>query len=156
MSLSSDPNRTESVLRLLRGLARGDDAIALVEAVADLHPRNNTFPGEVFLQLAGFALDLAGVTADEPIAYDGLIEQYLPECRFRGRQNGKIQFAVLAAAARRGGVEADLLGEVIWWQTDDFWTYALFGAVALIRGCANRQDLSVEEFTDLLHQQLPT
>ena len=59
------------------------------------------------------ALDLVSVTADEPIAYDGLIEQYLPECRFRGRQNGKIQFAVLAAAARRGGVEADLLGEVI-------------------------------------------
>ena len=113
MSLSSDPNRTESVLRLLRGLARGDDAIALVEAVADLHPRHNTFPGEVFLQLAGSALDLVSVTADEPIAYDGLIEQYLPECRFRGRQNGKIQFAVLAAAARRGGVEADLLGEVI-------------------------------------------
>jgi len=42
------------------------------------------------------------------------------------------------------------------WQTDDFWTYALFAAVALIRGCANRQDLSVEEFTDLLRQQLPT
>jgi hypothetical protein len=114
MSLSTDSARTESVLRLLSGLARGDDAIALVEMVADLHPRDNTFPGEVFLELAGSALDLGGVKAEEPIAYEGLIEQYLPECRFRGRQNAKIQFAVLAAAARRGGVEADLLCEVVW------------------------------------------
>jgi len=27
----------------------------------------------------------------------------------------------LAAAALRGGAEPDLLDEVAWWQTDDFW-----------------------------------
>jgi hypothetical protein len=39
----------------------------------------------------------------------------------------------LAAAATHGGTEPDLLDEVSWWQTDDFWEYALFAAVAYIR-----------------------
>ena len=62
----------------------------------------------------------------------------MPECSFRGRQNKKLQFAVLAAAALHGGTEPDLLDEVAWWQTDDFWEYALFAAVAYIRAAANR------------------
>jgi len=41
--------------------------------------------------------------------------------------------AVPAAAALRGGVEPDLLEEVAWCQTDDFWRYALFAAVTYIR-----------------------
>jgi hypothetical protein len=48
----------------------------------------------------------------------------LPECTFRGRQNKKFQYAVLVAALR-GGTDPDLLDEVAWWQTDDFWQYAL-------------------------------
>src|SRR5207249_74254 len=32
------------------------------------------------------------------------------------RQNKKLQYAVLAAAALHGGTEPDLLGEVAWWQ----------------------------------------
>jgi hypothetical protein len=35
-----------------------------------------------------------------------------------------------AAAALHGGTEPDLLEEVAWWQTDAFWQYALFAAVA--------------------------
>jgi hypothetical protein len=44
-------------------------------------------------------------------------ERSLPECRFHGRQNKKLQFAVLAATALQGGTEPDLLDEVAWWQT---------------------------------------
>ena len=43
---------------------------------------------------------------------------------------------MLAAAALHGGTEPDLLDEVAWWQTDDFWQYALFAAVAYIRAAA--------------------
>ena len=32
---------------------------------------------------------------------------------------------MLGAAALHGGTEPDLLDEVAWWQTDDFWQYAL-------------------------------
>ncbi len=63
---------------------------------------------------------------------EGLRERFLPEFAFRGRQNKKLQYAVLAAAALQGGTEPDLLDEVAWWQTDDFWQYALFAAVAYI------------------------
>jgi hypothetical protein len=69
---------------------------------------------------------------------EGLRERFLPECTFRGRQNTKLQYAVLAAAALHGGTEPDLLEEVAWWQTDDFWQYALFAAVACIRAAASR------------------
>ena len=38
---------------LLDGLARDADIFALVSELAPLHPRDNTFPGEVFLHVAG-------------------------------------------------------------------------------------------------------
>jgi hypothetical protein len=37
----------------------------------------------------------------------------------------------------------DLLEEVAWWQTDDFWQYALFAAVAYIRAAASRAGVPV-------------
>ena len=43
---------------------------------------------------------------------EGLRERFLPECAFRGRQNAKLQYAVLAAAGVHGGTELDLLDEV--------------------------------------------
>jgi hypothetical protein len=67
-----------------------------------------------------------------------MLERFLPGCAFRGRQNKKLQFAILAAAALRGGTEPDLLDEVAWWHTDDFWQYALYAAVAYIRAAAER------------------
>jgi hypothetical protein len=47
---------------LLDGLARDADIFELVSEVAPLHPRDNTFPGEVFLRLAADALDWCGAS----------------------------------------------------------------------------------------------
>jgi len=69
-----------------------------------------------------------GVSPATPISEAGLIEAHLPECEFRGRDNHKIRYALLAAAAIHGGVEVDLLDEVVHWATDDFWSYAGFAA----------------------------
>ena len=69
----------------------------------------------------------------------------MPECTFRGRENTKLQYAVLAAAALHGGTEPDLLDEVAWWQTDDFWQYALYAAVAYIRAAAGRVGVPVRK-----------
>jgi hypothetical protein len=41
-------------------------------------------------------------------------ERFLPECAFRGRDKRKLQLAVLAAAAQRGGAEPDVLDELAW------------------------------------------
>ena len=43
---------------LLDGLARDADVWELVSELAPLHPRDDTFPGEVFLRTAADALDL--------------------------------------------------------------------------------------------------
>ncbi len=123
---------------LLDGLARGADISGLMTELAPLHPRNDTFPGEIFLRLAADALDWCGASREQPLTLEGIRERYLPECAVRGRQDNKIQYAILAAAALHGGAEPDLLDEVAWWQTDDFWQYALYAAVAYIRAAAHR------------------
>jgi hypothetical protein len=51
---------------------------------------------------------------------------------------------VLAAAALHGGTEPDLLEEATWWQTDNFWQYALFAAVAYILA-ASRASVPVRQ-----------
>jgi len=104
---------------LLDGLARDVDVFELVSELVPLHPRDDTFPGEVFLRLAGDALDWCGASRADPLPLEGLRERFLPECAFRGRQNKKFQYAVLAAAALHGGTDPDLLDEVTWWQSDD-------------------------------------
>jgi hypothetical protein len=130
---------------LLDGLARDADIFEVVSELAPLHPRNNTFPGEVFLHLAGDALDWCGASRIDPLPLEGLCERFLPERTFRGRQNAKFQYAVLAAAALHGGTEPDLLDEVARWQTDDLWQYALFAAVACIRTGACRAGVPVRQ-----------
>ena len=130
---------------LLDGLARDADIFDLVSELAPLHPRDNTFPGEVFLHLAAEALQWCRASRADPLPLERLRERFLPECAFRGRENRKLQYAVLAAAALHGGTEPDLLDEVAWWQTDDFWQYALFAAVAYLRAAASRADVPVRQ-----------
>jgi hypothetical protein len=81
----------------------------------------------------------------EPLPLEELRERFLPECAFRGRQNAKFQYAVLAAAAVHGGTEPDLLDEVASWQADDFWQYAMYAAVACIRAAASRAGVPVRQ-----------
>jgi hypothetical protein len=138
---------------LLDGLARDADIFELVSELAPLHPRNDTFPGEVFLHVAADALDWCGVSRADPLPVEGLRERFLPGCTSRGRQNKKLQYAVLAAAALHGGTEPDLLDEVAWWQTDDFWQYALFAAVAYIRAAASRAGVPVRHACQDLAQR---
>jgi len=83
----------------------------------------------------------------------GLRERFLPERTFRGRENTKLQYAVLAAAALHGGTEPDLLNEVARWQTDDFRQYALFATVAYIRAAASRAGVPVRQACQDLAQR---
>ena len=140
------PEDTATARRtLLDRLARDADIFELVSELAPLHPPDNTFPGEVFLHVAADALDWCGASRADPLPLEGLRERFLPERTFRGRQNNKFQYAVLAAAALHGGTEPDLLDEVARWQSDDFWQYALFATVAYIRAAANRAGVPVRQ-----------
>jgi hypothetical protein len=138
---------------LLDGMARDTGVFELAGELAPLHPRHNTFPGEVLLQVAADALEWCGASRAEPLALEGMPERFLPECAFRGRENKKLQFAVLAAAALRGGADPDLLGEVAWWQTDDFWQYALYAAVAYVRAAASRAGVPARQVGEELAQR---
>ena len=149
----TEEDRIEALRRLLAGLVEGADVFELAASISDLHPKNDTFPGEVFMGLAADALEIADATPDHPIPYEGLRETYLPECEFRGRNNRKIQYAVLTSASVRGGLEPDLLDEVIWWQADDYWHFALYAAVALIRAGAERLGVPVAQLAGQLAKQ---
>ena len=135
---------------LLDGLADGNEIFKLLGDLEPLHPRHDTFPGEVFLRLAADALDWCGASRADPLDLDGFRERFLPECRFRGRQHKKLQYTVLAAAAVHGGTEPDLLDEVVWWQTDDFWEYALFAAAGYIRAAVSRAGVPVRQACEQL------
>ncbi len=126
-------------------MARGDDTGDLARDAFDLHPKNNTFPGDVYLRLGAEALAIAGATPDHPIPQEDLLATHLPESVFKGRQNAKIRFAVLATAATAGGLDVDLLDEVAWWSGDDYWDYALCATVALIRAAAAQAGSTVVE-----------
>jgi hypothetical protein len=90
------------------------------------------------------ALEWCGVSRAEPLPLEGLRERYLPECALRGRQNAKLRYAVLTAAAVDGGTEPNLLDEVASWQTDNFWQHAMYAAAAYIRA-ASRIGISVPQ-----------
>src|SRR6266576_855714 len=63
---------------LLDGLARDADISGLMAELAPLHPRNDTFPGEIFLRLAADALDWCGASREQPLTLEGIRERYLP------------------------------------------------------------------------------
>jgi hypothetical protein len=56
---------------LLGGLARDAGIFELVSELAPLHPRESTFPGEVFLPLAADALDWCGASRVRPAGLGG-------------------------------------------------------------------------------------
>jgi hypothetical protein len=143
MKRPTDEDRVEALQRFFVGLARGDDANQLSSAIADLHVRHSTFPGEVFMELAADALDFAGTTRADAVGYRDLLSRHLPEVEFRGKEHRRIQYALLTPFAVHGGLEPDLLDEVTYW-IEQYWQYALFAAVAIVRDCAERSDTPIE------------
>ena len=147
------PTREDAVeaRRLLVAAVVGD--VSLEAAFLDigaLHPRNNTFPGEVFIALGADAIEIGGWTRREAFSHEEFREQFLAEHTFSGRDHQKLRYAMLAAAAVRGGVEPDLLDEVAYWRTDDFWQFAALAAVGYIRAAAARRGESVQLLCDAL------
>ena len=149
----SPDDAREAVALLLGAVETGGDIYGALDQVRPLHPKDNTFPGEVFMRVAAVALGLGGVSAERPMSSEGLVERYLPECRFRGREGSKLRYALLAAAATHGGVEVELLDEVAYWGTDDFWSYAGLGAVAWARAVADERGLPLAELCQQLRAQ---
>ena len=148
----TDGDRIEVIRLALAGIARGGDVNGVLRDLVDLHPKHNTFPGEVLLQLGEDALSLATVSRDRPLAYEGLFEGFLPECSFRGRsQNERRHYALRAIAMIHGGVQPDLLDDTYWWgDVEDLWVYAFFALTICVRAAADRLEEPVAEVTTRL------
>jgi hypothetical protein len=139
-------DRTQAIRIALSGIGSGTDLGDLRFELYSLHPKNNTFPGEVFLELAAEAIEEAGASRDEPIAFEGIREKYLPECTAHTKaQHQYSKYALRAAAMLRAGVDPGLLDEVIWWQSDDLWVWALDALAVYTRVAAERAGVPVAE-----------
>lgn len=130
---------------LLGALETDSDILGALGQISSLHPKNNTFPGEVFIRLAERALAEGGVSPSRPISEDGSLRKFLPELDLQGWENQKFRSALIAGAAAHAGVEVDLLEDIVWWRTDDFWRYAGLAAVAWIRAVAADRDVPLRE-----------
>ena len=129
----------------LCGLVAGEHSEPIMVQLAALHPRNNTFPAEVLLELAAEAIAESGTSPAKPIQYEGMRDRYLPEYHFRGKsQQHKSHYALMAAAMIKAGVYSDLLDEAYGWGIDDMWEYAFYALVLYGRVAGERTARTAE------------
>ena len=129
---------------LLDGLGRDADIFELLSELARLHPRDNTFPGEAFLHLAADALDWCGASRRALWLWRDSAIIFCPSApSMPTKQEAPVRRHGSCGAPR--GTEPDLLDEVAWWQTDDFWQCAMFATVAYIRAAASRAGVPVRQ-----------
>jgi hypothetical protein len=130
-------DRIDAIRIALDGIAVGLDLSEIARKLEPLHPKHDTFPGEVLLGLAADALEQGGISRETPLDYEGIRERYLPEVKFRGKtQQHKSHYALRAAAMIRAGVTPDLLDEVSWWDANDLWTWSFYALVVYVRAAA--------------------
>jgi hypothetical protein len=150
----TDDDRRQVIDIALGGLARGDDPSDIADRLAPLHPRNNTFPGEVLLDLAADAIEVAGATRQSPIEFEGIRDMYLPEAVAHTKaQHHKSKYALRAAAMLHGGVDPGLLDEVQWWRSDDLWYWSLEALIVYVRAAADRIAEPVESVCRRIAQE---
>jgi hypothetical protein len=147
-------DRVQTIRIALSGIREGTDLGDLRSELYPLHPKNNTFPGEVFVELAADAIEEAGASREKPIEFEGIRERFLPECGAQTQvQHQHSKFALRAAAMIRAGVDPGLLDEIIWWHSDDLWVWALDALAVYARVAADRTGLSVAEICERLAQR---
>jgi hypothetical protein len=135
-------------------LTADEESDSIMEQLRALHPRYNTFPAEVLLELAAEAVDESGASPSDPINYEGMRDRHLPEYHFRGKyQQHKSHYALMAAAMIRAGVYPDLLDEADGWGIDDMWEYALFALLLYSRVAADRTRRPLEDIAAALAER---
>ncbi|MGO8859279.1 MAG: hypothetical protein ACLQRH_00705 [Acidimicrobiales bacterium] len=148
MASSAGPtdDKHDNAARLgLLGLTAPQDLDSIMEQLAALHPRNDTFPAEVLLELAGEAIAESGASAADPSCTKECATAISPRYDFRGKSpQHKSHYALMAAAMIRAGVYPDLLDEAYGRGPDDMWKYAFYALVLYTRVAADRTGRPLE------------
>jgi hypothetical protein len=141
----TEDDRHQAVDIALSGLAHGDDLGDVAARLEPLHPRHDTFPAEILLDLAADAIGVCGADRLSPLEFEGIRERHLPDGMAHTKaQHHKSKFALRAAAMLRGGVDPGLLDEVQWWRSDDLWYWSLEALAVYVRVAAERTNQTVE------------
>jgi hypothetical protein len=137
-------DRAKAIRIALSGIAGDVDLGELAGRLEPLHPKNNTFPGEVLLELAADAIEESRASREPPLEFEGIRQRHLPEDRAHTKaQHHKAEYALRAAAMVRAGVDPGVLDEMSWWRTDDLWFWSLQALVTYVRAAAERSAESV-------------
>jgi hypothetical protein len=137
-------DRIQAIRVALTGLADDLELGELAALLAPLHSKNNSFPGEVLLELAADAIEESGANRELPLEFEGIRKRHLPEDRAHtSAQHHKAEYALRAAAMVKSGVDPALLDEVSWWRTDDLWFWALEALVTYVRAAAEHGGVTV-------------
>jgi hypothetical protein len=124
----------------LAGIADGVELGEIAARLAPLRPKNDTFPGEVLLELAADAIEESGASRERPWSSKAFASATLPEDRACTRaQHHKAEYTLRAAAMVRAGVDPGLVDEVSWWRTDDLWFWALQALVTYVRAAGEHR-----------------
>jgi hypothetical protein len=90
-------DRATAIGVALSGIAGGLELDEIAARLAPLHPKNNTFPGEVLLELAADAIEESGASREQPLEFEGIRERHRPEDRAHTRaQHHKAEYALRA------------------------------------------------------------
>jgi hypothetical protein len=145
MKTPTEQDRADAMRVTLAGIAAGEAPVELAHRLEQFHTKGYTFPAEELLEMAADALELSGATREQPIFYEGVRERHLPELTFEGEtQHRRSHYALGAAAMIRAGVRPALLDEVMWWQTNDLYIWALYALVIYVRAARERTGETVD------------
>lgn len=147
----SDDDRREAIRVALSGLAAGHDLGDIASRIGPLHPKHNTFPAEVLLEVAADAIEISGASRQHPIEMEDLTKRFLPDRRSRSKTHRfKLDFALRASAMVRAGIQPDLLEDTAWWKADDVWVWALEALHIYVNAAADRTGLTTAEICSQL------
>lgn len=135
----------------MSGLADGHELGDIASQIGPLHPRHNTFPAEVFLEVAADAIEISGASRQHPIEMEDIAKRFLPDRRSRSKTHRfKLDFALRAGAMTRAGIQPDLLEDAAWWRADDVWVWALEALQIYVNAAADRTGLTTAEICSQL------
>ena len=139
--MDAEQARTAAHATVLDGLRDGAALQEIERGVVRCRVRGVYEPDLAMLELIVAALDVAGVSRQQPVDSGDWPARYLPELAFRNRhsERERLTYALYAAAAFRAGLRPDILTDTYGWGGAPLLPYATRAAVMSIRAISDGQ-----------------